>query len=273
MRLKLGKYMLDLNDMMNEVIEKSPITNKELHVFEYLISVRAEEFDSFNKHLEQFENGGVYSVDSDGNNIKEYEVLSKGYSYVNNGRQNETIYNFNLQFKERDNLSIEALIISGLYTVPYMVEQRYDNGIIINAKIKLSNDEMDKFIVIRDGEEYFEVIRKGINDNPLKMRFGKIIWSEHVNFFKVEVTLVEECYDSEENSNSEPFLRDLFQPEMSNIIKMLAYQQSFNKYLMELLQIKGLLTEEEISSIKDKSEQEIKAAREMLYKVNDIDIY
>lgn len=273
MRLKLGKYMLNLNDVRNEVIEKSPITNKELHVFEHLISVRAEEFDSFNNHLDEFENGGVYSVDSDENNIKEYEVLSKGYSYVNNGRENEIIYNFNLQFKERDNQSLEALIISGLYTVPYMIEQRYDNAIIINARIKLSNDEMDRFIVIRDGEEYFEVIRKGIDDNPLKMRFGKIIWSEHENFFKVEVTLVEESYDREENSNSEPFLRDLFQPEMNNIIKMLAYQQSFNKYLVELLQIKGLLIEEEISRIKDKSEQEVNRTLAMLYKINDIDIY
>lgn len=265
MRLKLGQYIVKLEKLENEELIKSKLTENELHNFSYTIPVRKTSLEDFEKTLKSCKDGGIYSLDDDDNVLKEYRVSNIGYSYTDNSSNKETIYSYKLHFEEVENLKLETLKISELSIKPYKYEQEYDNGIIITASAKLLKEDMKKFVNIQDGERYFNVVRFGINEKEIKMRFGQVIWSENDDFFKVYFILVEECYDSINN------FKGPFQPEMGNIMRMLAYQQNLNNELINLLLTKSIVNDEEIEDIKIKSEKCLNDTHRLFYKVKDID--
>jgi len=267
MRLKFGQHILEVAKLENEEFKKSELFENELHNFSYTISVKGTLLDSFKETLEASEDGGLYSLDNENNILKEYSATSKGFSYSGNNSNGDTIYSYNLYFEEVVNVNLEALKISDLTVKPYNFEQRYDNGIIITASVKLTIDDMEKFKNIEDGDRYFNVIRHGISEKIVKMRFGRNIWSEHDDFFKVQLSLVEDCYDSD-NKN-----QGFFGPEMSNIQDMLAYQQSLNKELINLLLAKSIVSEEEVEVAKDKAQKNLSEVYRLFYKVKDVDTF
>lgn len=268
MKIKFGEIILNKldSDIQNEEYKYSNLYDVELHSFDMRMQVKGTSKDRFEKVLKESCDGGVYQLDENDEVMREYKVYNKSCSYRGNIDDEITVYNYQLNFEEVINREIESLDIDELNVIPYEYEEEYDNGIIIIAKIKLTKEEMDIFNSIKDGPKYFDVIRNGISNKTIKMRFGKNIWSEDNGIFKLGIVLVEEVYDKYNAGNF-----DLSELEIRKLIDIVSYQRNFNNELLKILLDKDIVTEEEINDLKLKSEKEINESRRQIYKVEDLD--
>lgn len=265
MRIKFGENILILNEIENEEYRCSEIYNEDIHIFSHRISVSGRKINEFKDLLEEYTVGGIYSVNENGEFIDEYKVKSNNYSYVGNKVNDETVYNYSLTFEQVIKKEIKGLKIGNLEVSPYKINQEYDNAIIIDASIRLSQEDKNILCSIEDGERYFDVIRMGVSEEPLKMRFGTNIWSEHEEYCKVNIVLVEKKYDDVDRE------KGLLQPQMQNIMSMLAYQRNLNKELIDLLVSKNIVDISEIETIRENAEDNIKDSHRLFYKVDDAD--
>lgn len=268
MNIKLGEWTLELVDLENEEFKYSNLYDRELHSFDFPIQVKGSSLEKFKKVLEESNAGGVYKLDENNNIIGEYKVCSNGYMYNGNYTDEDTIYNYTLQFEEVVRVTLKSLKIGDLEVMPYEYEEDYNDAIILNAKVKLSKDEMEVFKAIEDGDRYFKVIRNGISNKELTMRFGTNIWSENNDSFKISMVLVEDVYDTKENNSN-----GLYQPQIQNIMNMLAYHRNLNNELINMLLDKNILTDVEVNELKSKAEKDIYNAHRHFYKVKDIDTF
>lgn len=268
MKIKFGELILNESNIDSEEYKYSNLYDAKLHSFNTTIQVKGSSLDEFKDLLEKCFDGGAYRIDENNEVISEYKVKSNCNSYSGSITDENTIYNYSLTFEEVVNRNIKSLNIDRLDVVPYVYDEEYDDAIIIRAKIQLTEEEMEIFKSIEDNKGYFDVIRNGISNKIIKMRFGTNIWSENNGTFKVNIVLVEESYDSNEEKSY-----GLFQPEMKNMMNMLAYQINLNNKLISTLLDKNVLTEKDVDDIKSKSEKEINESYRLFYKVKDVDTF
>src|SRR5439155_19054522 len=95
---------------------------------------------------------------------------------------------------------------------PYAYREQMDgDAVVIHARFRLQGEQADALRGLIVGEErYLPVVRKGITDEPMMMRFGRTIWSEKDGNVSQEVVLVEKSYDDKPRPA-------LFEPEMTNV--------------------------------------------------------
>src|SRR5690606_9154689 len=130
--------------------------------------VSEQQLSIFKDEIGFVEENGITEVDEDGKEIRKYNIMNTSYSYSNNtdGR----IYSFKLS--EKENIKIKKLLIEDIELIPYEYEETLSDGaIIIHAKVSVTKDIADRIEGFKNEEEYFTVIRDGINENPIKMRF------------------------------------------------------------------------------------------------------
>ncbi|MCG1013218.1 hypothetical protein ODU73_001825 [Thermoclostridium stercorarium] len=267
LRFKLSDYIINASNVNYGEPKLSVHTGKQLETLSFNLQIRGKTLnDAFNNKLHEVKNGGIFSTDNNGVNIKEYKLVNHSYSYTGNYTDENTIYTYTLYLEEIEKLKIDSLVIAGVEVVPYEFTETYDNAIIIQAKIKLSKKDAEKLDKATNGNKYFDVIRKGISDEVKKMRFGKIIWSENDGYIKKDIVLVEDIYDNEESPISK-----FFQPEFSNIMDILSYVKNLNDELLKLLVSKGQLSTEESEQIKIVAKNNIKATNMEYFRVEDID--
>lgn len=266
MNFKFDDKVVKINKIEDEEFNISNFTERKLHKFHNRISIRGEDKEWFDNLIDNSRSGGIYEVDRDNNPIKEYSIYKKSYSYQGNNKDDNTIYTYTLEFNEVEIIEIETLEIDNISLKPYKYNENYDNGIIINANVKLTKEEYDAINKIADNKKYFDVVRKGISDKKIRMRFGQNNWSEHEDNYKIALVLVEECYDNERGQK-----KRLFEPELSNIKKMLASTLSINNELINYLMDKDILNKDDMEEIKKKAQGNYNDVYRKFYKVKDID--
>lgn len=266
MIIRIGKHRIQTNKLDNEKYNISPFTDKEIHTFSMTINVSNNKKEEFDYAISK---NDVFRIDDNGNDICQYKVKNNYCSYIGSEHNENTIYTYNLSFKQVDKLELEALIFSGLTLYPYYYEESYDDGVIIEAKVKVTKEELETINSLQDNHDnYFEVLRQGINDKILSMRFGKTIWSEHESFYKINLILVEKSYDDIDNQRA-----DLFQPELYNMKDKVANLSAFSDELVRLLISKEILSKEDVDVIKGNINNRFNDEYRKLYKVTDIDEY
>jgi len=100
------------------------------------------------------------------------------------------------------------------------------------------------------------------------MRFGRVIWSETGEIINKKIIIVENIYD-EKNSQK----HHLFDPEWSNIQRELLLQKAINKELIDLLLLKGILSQSEVGEVVDNANIKYKDYYKDFAKVDDVDEY
>lgn len=263
MQLKLGDKIVNLVEVEMEAPLISKHTGCELEKLSFEINVQRTYHDDFETLLKGFKDGGIFSLVDD-SVIKEYKLLNRSYSYSNN----ESPYRYTFRIEEVERLKLDRLVINGFEIKPYEYSEEYSDGIVINTKWKISKDDKATLREAIDRQRYFKVIRHGICEKEIEMRFGKVLWSDDNGYIKEDVVLVEKVYDD----NKEP-MRGFCQPELSNIMEMLVKTESLNNCLIDLLVSKGAITSSELESIKEKAKQEEDKLFKEFFKVDDIDTY
>lgn len=270
MKFKLFNRELEVETINYEEPIISPHTGKELERMNFDIKViGASTNDDIQARIPESKNGGIFSIDDDENELKEYRLIKYPYSYNTSSSDENRVYNYTLHLEEVERLNIESLIIGDLEIFPYEYEEEYDDAIISTVKVKLTkieSEKLDSLDGLENKDRYFKVIRKGISEDKLDMRFGQVIWSEDGDFIKKKMTLVEKIYDENEETKS-----TLFQPEMGNMRSMIAYNRNLTNELMDLLLSKGVISSDEIEEIKEKAGANLAKTYRKFYKVSDVD--
>ncbi|SDK35479.1 hypothetical protein [Sediminibacillus albus] len=157
------------------------------------------------------------------------------------------------------------IIIKGIPLQAYKWKEEQLDQYTLTINTKINKEDYLKLTELRQDAgnkaNYFDVM---IADYVKIMRFGKIIYSDHGKFVKMRAALVEKDYSKE--------LEDIHHPEKEDLLETVAHLKLTNDKLMNLLQSKGLLTEEELNEIKLSTVDEKSEAFE-LYRVEDVDFY
>ncbi len=266
MLLQFGEKSLNVKPYDKET-SKSNYTGNDLESFKIEINVNEKFEDEFNDLLSQHKMEGLWQSDESGKKIKKYKIVNSSYSYSYQSEK-RTNFHYIINLEEDETLDIECLIIEGYEINPYDYSEEYDENkkaLIINCKVKLSNEENKLLSNILKEKQYFNIIRKGINDNSIKMRFGKNLWSEHEGYIKKSIILVEDTYDKGDS------FKGLYYPELENMQNMILYSTAFLDKLSRLLISKNILNEQEWRDVREEANNEIKSKYKEFYKVDDID--
>lgn len=155
----------------------------------------------------------------------------------------------------------ERLVVNGVSITPYYYVQERDpdtNGLFISLHVALTEpyssflDAIIKNTMPRpenrwDEARYFPVIREGVDNVPLAMRFGAVLWSEKDSIKKYELNLVEHSLDDPNRPVS--FLEYGRVGETDVQITVAQTATAFNA-LLALLATKGVISEAEHEEIK-----------------------
>jgi hypothetical protein len=175
-----------------------------------------------------------------------------------------------IRVREWENLRAAELLISGLRLEPYEYEEHVDDGAItISCKVQ-TDDQVGGQLVERirksRGGDYFEVVRRGLEDAPRTMRFGHCQWSSDGHNFKYDFVLVEKAIDDRPER-----LPRLFDPELGNTVRGTARTSTLVDLLIGELISRGYLSQEQSQTMRKRAQDEDWDQLWALYRTKDID--
>lgn len=262
MRFRIAGNIYDCS-VANEGREVSPHTGNQLRLIEiefvvYDKSVSDEIVGQLQRSKE------IESLSGDSSGVK-WKVDKNSVSHqVGSSRG----YHHTITLTEREALVVEKLIIGDFEVVPYSYEESFSkDALMINAKIILSPDKIDQFrlLALTPGR-YLDVVRKGLSDTPVRMRFGRVFdWSSSAGGTSVKqaFNLVDQKYDE---SGSPRF--DLYNKQIDTLLQEnIVLWHTIDAMAAKLTEA-GILADEDIS---EPSKEEKFLKMYDYYEVPDID--
>ena len=216
--------------------------------------------------IRRAENEAICSTDEMGNVTGKWRIANS--SFCSLGAENNPEYHHEIQIEELEELKLETLSINGLTLSPYFYEEEFDcDDLSIRSRVMVTPEQDARLrILMREGG-IFQVIRRGINDEPREMRFSNtILWSRHGNRFKYEIILVDKSYDERDR----PLAR-LFQPQMSRMQSAVASQAEMVEAMLETMVTRKYLTEGDIAEMRKKAAERVWDRKREFFEVRDID--
>jgi hypothetical protein len=185
-----------------------------------------------------------------------------------------TRYHHQVELTEQEHLQPTAVVLDQLKITPYAYEERidHDGALVIDLKTRATgavHATLQAELTRRraDYPSYFPVVRKGLQDTPRMMRFGRCTWSAHDGGFKHNLVLVEQLHDQQE---PEPFLLDY--PEGPRGRGMAVKALAVVTELLEVLEAKGVLDADEVRQLTVAADERMQALGLELFRMNDIDV-
>jgi hypothetical protein len=244
-----------------QVVEES--INKSLHsgkdLFQFEVEFRADEDEQDDINAAQNAPGPVLLRGGEQPEEVPITIQQRMHSFTVGRR--EQIYKWTLT--EMENLELESLQLGDIVLKPYKFEEEVQNGLIhIEARVEIDPSTREQLSVL---PTYFPVVRMGISNEPLSMRFGQPLWSETSSEnTKHRYVLVEERYDSEKHQG-------FLEPQFGNVRDSLVVTKAQLAKLLDVLGAKGLLTAEEATSVIEVEESALRTQHRLINRVDDID--
>jgi hypothetical protein len=246
-------------EVIDQQATTSRNTGKKLFQLEVRFTVHESQRDFCTTALRT---GSATLLSPDGDSTKDMVVrlYEKQHSYSSDSHIQTCVWTLS----EQENLTLDSLQIGGLNVTPYRYKGHFSYDALICAVCMKVEAEM--YDALRELPTYFPVIRKGISDHPRSMRFGEILWSsEDEQMYKVKATLVEEIHDKSAKSHG------LLEPMFTGVMDLLALTSARYKQLLDLLEAKGVLTEEERKKVWEVPEEELQYRQRQFYRLKDLD--
>lgn len=246
-------------ELLDQQVSLSRNTGKELIQFEVSFKAHESMREFFTQGLR---NGTATLLPADGDDSKGITVklYEKQHSYT----LGEPIQRCTWLLSQQEELTLESLQIADITLAPYKYRDEFDqDSLICNLCFDL---DAETYKHVRNLPMYFPVVRKGISEEPRTMRFGMVIWaSEDEQNYRMRATIVEESYDK--TGIGHGFLEPMFTHMMEQLVVTTARLSK----LLDLLESKGLLTEEEKKGVIEIPDSERKDKKELFYRVRDFD--
>ncbi|VVB69656.1 Uncharacterised protein [uncultured archaeon] len=216
--------------------------------------------------IRRAEHDGICSTDEEGKITGRWRIANSSFCCM--GEEHNPEYYHEILIEEVEDLEVESLSINGLVLHPYFYEEEFDcDDLSIRSRVMVSPEQDAILRMLMKDYEYFQIVRRGISDEPREMRFSNtILWSRHGNRFKYEIILVDRSYDERDR----PLAR-LFQPQMSRMQSAIAAQAEMVEAILETLVMRKYLTEGNVAEMRKKAAERIWDRKREFYEVRDID--
>jgi hypothetical protein len=239
----------------------SPHSGRRLRRVEIRFKTQEEDSKEVNRRLLRARDRDGALVDASGT---QWLVTSNSYSFQNGGE----VHSHHAELQELEELRVERLEFLGLSVTPTVFEEEYDDVIVISAIVE-PDAELDaalerEITTSQQNEElrYFDVVRVGISDEPLRMRFGRCLWSDQTGNRTHLIRFVEASWDEEPERSG---ISRWFQPELRWAMRKSAEAEEAVAALLETLRSAGALSDDNVADI----ETRIAAAWEKRYREFD----
>lgn len=266
MEIRFGDWSFEVENIDKHKVAYSRLTSEQLHSFEVKLYVDNERMNAFEDVFDEYRAGEVYISDRELNldNCR-FHAKEKGH-YSNISTDYTT---FLISFEECSTKSITEIEFESLRLKPYKISQEFSrNAIIIKAKVVVTKEQFEKIRQLEYGDtDYFSVIRAGIDEAPLMMRFGRNLWSEENDIIKMFLVFVEKEYDQTQEK-----YHGFSEPELPIAIKQIKQLRAMNERLMKVLVANNVITEEQKKEIEEKlTINELKQDHYLYNQVKDVD--
>ncbi|MEF3225907.1 hypothetical protein LJA00_08525 [Campylobacter jejuni] len=266
MRITLGSLSYDVEIVSSEIFT-SPYTGNKLNKYEITFIINGTNNNNDLIGLKRKVNEGEFNLIFDN---KSYNIDDSSYRYRDAFDQDDIEYHHTWYISEKENLNIEEIIINNLTIKPYSYEEEIDyDALIITFKAEVNSLKFNELKQLRvEDNEYLKVIRKGIKNEAIDMRFGQILWSHNSeeDIIKFRCTLVEKIYDDNKDGGY-----SLFVPEMNNMQDIIGKNAEILSTLIDVLKTKNVLSTEEINKICNPTKEKLFDRFLEFYKVNELD--
>jgi hypothetical protein len=216
--------------------------------------------EDFQKRLSDAPVEGFAAADPETGEQKHWTIRVPGWTERNGD------YDYTLELDEREDLQIETLIMNGMEFNPTRYRDSVSKGIVdVTAQVTVDAAGRDQLRQLMDRDGYFPVIRRGINDSPVEMRFGLCSWSEHGDKWKYLFRLVDKLWD---DAIGPPTTLNVWNENRDTV---LVFRAGYVDEILSLLVAKGVLTDAEVAQAKQKAEADEPKRRHNLLQAVDVD--
>ena len=236
-------------------------TGVALKKIEVSLRVDRKIHEDITKIIETLNKTEINSIGEQGKILKKWKIENFTYSCIENN------YDHYFKLTEIEDLHVDSLIVDELTFHPYSYNEEFvRDALIIDAKVNLSELQFTEVKKLIEKYDYFKVIRHGISNEPREMKLGFPLWSKHKDTIKYKIILSEKKYFETKKKNI-----DYSYPMILNMSLLLAKQDGILKELLTILSNKKVLTNEEITEIKEKASTQSRIREIDFYQVKDID--
>jgi hypothetical protein len=201
----------------------------------------------------------VRARDAGGDSAGRWVVSWNSYT-VNAG-----VHSYTLLLREAEELSLEVLELAGTELYPYEYRERaVDHGLTIWMKLVGHEEDVLRLRQLVRRSPAFPVVRRGISDEPRSMRLGVGEWSRFEDQVKYRLVLVDASLPS---GSHEALVR----VEEENTRGALAFYANLVERLSERLIQKGLLTDAELTEMREAAAGVPVVSRHDFWRVPDVD--
>ena len=226
------------------------------------VSLRVDKkiHEDITKIIERLNKTEINSIGEQGKILKKWKIENSIYSCIENK------YDHYFKLTEIEDLHVDSLTVGRLNFHPYSYKEEFiHDALIIDAKVRLSEVQFTEVKKLIEKNDYFKVVRYGISDEPREMKLGLPLWSKHKDTIKYKIILSEKKYFETKEKNI-----NYSYPMILNMSFLLAKQDGILKELLTILSSKKVLTNEEITKIKEKASTQTKRREINFYQVKDI---
>jgi hypothetical protein len=191
---------------------------------------------------------------------KKWQIGTASYSY----EAGSPIARFTWELREIEDLQVTEILLNGWSLTPYKYKEELDgDALIAEGRVELTPDEYERLLLL---PKYFSVVRRGIEDEPREMRFGRYLWSKSEDKYKVQLYLVEKRFDDTRSGHG------FLEPQSSNDADSIVYSAILLDRLMDSLIHKGVLSAQECEKLKNiDDELQMERERAKRNRVDDLD--
>ncbi|MGW4995202.1 hypothetical protein ACWEQ3_47830 [Streptomyces mirabilis] len=175
-------------------------------------------------------------------------VSSHSYAYTDNAQP--LVYTHRLELQEVEKLQASTVEVAGLPLVPIQYNEDIDEEsllvFLVTDASGEANERLEELIVTQRGR-YVDVVRRGVSETPVRMRFGRCLWQQgEGDTRRHNLTLV-----ADEGQPDRPLgIAAINQPQVDRSTEKTVATAKALDLLVEQLRAQGVLNEEVATNIK-----------------------
>lgn len=249
--------------VLEQTTERSAHTGRDLHVIRGKAVATGEDMhDFFTSAVNNQGTEGIRSREHPTIPVQQWTVAIGSYSI------RDDQYTYEVTLRQVESFEIESLVIHDLELRPYRYQENVRDGEIdiIKAMVRVAGDDLRRLAKRIEEGGYFNVIRRGINDEPIQVRFGLCGWSEHDAERKYSLIIVPRSYDQKNESGQYISTAASFHRHDA-----LAYRIELMDEIIRMLVEKQVLSAVEVERARESAHGRIPERRQMFYEVPDAD--
>lgn len=242
-------------------------TGRELRTVEVSVDLSPERADAFRDALNSSRDDTSAVAGADG---ERWHVRGLSESYFG-----DEPHTFTFTVIEAENLTATTLEFGGFDLAPgYYAETRDDDGpLIIVAEFDLSGTELGKLEeFVHDARldtTYFDVVRHGVVDTPLRMRLGQCLWQS----LEGDARRHQLVFVGEDDDSEPPSLARINEPHLSNAQRFAVAADEIGNALIEELESAGVLDEAAAARIRHRAREAWKRRYRELDETDDLALF